>query len=154
MVISSRERRRRSWRLPVTRMGTLTACSVNGRSDPCLVPVSCSTSPTLIWNPTHPATSTPSPSQKVLTILKNTTVGLFLLIAHLVNWLNDSFSLTETNSGADSDSDSKPNGYIVLCRICSHCTDLDLGPYSLFLQRQDFESESVPESISDNVNEP
>ena len=29
--------------------------------------------------------------------------------------------------GTDSDSNSKPDGYIVLCRTCSHCTDSD--PY-------------------------
>ena len=28
-----------------------------------------------------------------------------------------------------------PNGYIVLCRTCSYCTDLDSHPYSLFLER-------------------
>ena len=38
-----------------------------------------------------------------------------------------------TRSGTDSNSDSKPDGYIVLCRICSHCTDSD--PYSLFPYR-------------------
>ena len=41
--------------------------------------------------------------------------------------------------------------YTVLCRICSHCADSDLDPYSL---GQEFESESVPEFVSDNVNEP
>ena len=48
--------------------------------------------------------------------------------------LNGLFTLTETDSGTDSDLDSKPSGYIVLCRTCSHCTDSDLDPYSLFLQ--------------------
>ena len=33
------------------------------------------------------------------------------------------------------DSDSKPNGYIILCRTCSHCTDFDSDPYLLFLYR-------------------
>ena len=48
---------------------------------------------------------------------------------------NDSFTLSETGSGMGSDSDSKPNGYIVLYRTCSHCTDLDPDPYSLFLYK-------------------
>ena len=43
--------------------------------------------------------------------------------------LYGSFTLT------DMDSDSKPNGYVVLSRTCSHCTDSDLDPYSLFLCR-------------------
>ena len=36
---------------------------------------------------------------------------------------SDSFTLPEKDSSTDSDSDSKPNGYIVLFRTCSHCTD-------------------------------
>ena len=44
---------------------------------------------------------------------------------------NGSFTLTETDSG----SGSKPHGYIVLCRTCSHYTDSDSDPYSLFLHR-------------------
>ena len=48
---------------------------------------------------------------------------------------NGSFTLNETDSGTDPDSDSKPDGYIVLCRTCSHCTDSDMDPYSLFLYR-------------------
>ena len=35
--------------------------------------------------------------------------------------------------GTDSDSDSKPNGYIILYTTCSHYSDSDL--YSLFLYR-------------------
>ena len=45
----------------------------------------------------------------------------------------------------------RPDGCIVLCRSCSHCTDSDLDPYSL---GQESESESVSESVSVNVNEP
>ena len=47
----------------------------------------------------------------------------------------DLFTLTETDSGTDSDSDSKPNGYIVLCRTCSDCTDSDslLSPFTMTL---------------------
>ena len=45
------------------------------------------------------------------------------------------FTFQVTDSGTDSDSDSKPDNYIVLCRTCSHCTDsdpyLDLDPKSL-----------------------
>ena len=35
------------------------------------------------------------------------------------------FTLRDTDSNTDSDSDSKPDGYIVLNRNCSHCTDSD-----------------------------
>ena len=41
------------------------------------------------------------------------------------------FTLTET----DLDSDSKHDGYIVICRTCSHSTGLHSDPYSLFLCR-------------------
>ena len=44
-----------------------------------------------------------------------------------------SFTLLETDSGTDLDSDSKPNGYIVLCRTF-HTAHGD-SPYSLFLCR-------------------
>ena len=33
-------------------------------------------------------------------------------------------------------SDSKPNGYFLLYRTCSQCTDSDSDPYSLFLYRR------------------
>ena len=45
----------------------------------------------------------------------------------------------------DSDSDSKPNGYIVPCRRCSHCTDSDSDHYSVFLFK------SAPTAESANV---
>ena len=48
---------------------------------------------------------------------------------------NGSFTLPQTDSGTDSDLDSKPDGYIVLYRTCSHCTESDLVAYSLFLHR-------------------
>ena len=50
---------------------------------------------------------------------------------------NGSFKLTETDFSMDSDSDSKPDGYIVhvLSRTCLHRTDWDSYPYSLFLYR-------------------
>ena len=46
-----------------------------------------------------------------------------------------SFTLLETDSGTNSDSDSEQNGYIVLYRICSNCTGSDSDPYSLLLYR-------------------
>ena len=61
------------------------------------------------------------------------------------------FTLTETDSGTDSDSDYEPGGYIVLCKTCSHRTDSDSDPY--FCTGQGCELESVPESDSGNVNE-
>ena len=48
---------------------------------------------------------------------------------------NGLFTLTETDLGTDSVLDSNPNGHIVLCRKCSHCTDSDLDPYSLYVCR-------------------
>ena len=49
------------------------------------------------------------------------------------SYFNGLFTFTETDSGTDSDSDSEPDGYTVLFRICTHDTDSDLDPYSLFL---------------------
>ena len=48
--------------------------------------------------------------------------GLVFLRSRIRNMLplcNGLFTLSD----ADSDSDSKPDGYIVLYRNCSHCTD-------------------------------
>ena len=59
----------------------------------------------------------------------------------------------------DLDSDSKPNGYIVLYRNCSDCMDLDsnpdLDPYHYCSHFWDGYSipGSVSESVSGNVNE-
>ena len=64
------------------------------------------------------------------------------------------FTLTEINSVTDSDSDSKPNGYIVLCKMCSHCTDLDSDPYSLFLFRTGIRVWVRTRVRFGNVNEP
>ena len=50
----------------------------------------------------------------------------------LVTQFNGLFTLMETDSGTDLDSDSKPNGYIALCRTRSYCTD----PYSLCLGQE------------------
>ena len=60
---------------------------------------------------------------------------------------NGSFTLPDT------DLDSKPDGYIVLCRTCSHCTDSDSNPTSYFCVGQESESEFVPEFIYGNENE-
>ena len=46
-----------------------------------------------------------------------------------------SFRLTETDSGTHPDSDSNPDGYIVTCRTCLHCTDSESDSYSPFLYR-------------------
>ena len=60
-----------------------------------------------------------------------TRFPLGLFFAQTVIARHGSFTLPETDSGTDSDSDC----YIVLCRTCSHCTDSDLDPYFLFLYR-------------------
>ena len=39
------------------------------------------------------------------------------------NQCNGLFTWSDTDSDTYSDSDSKPSGYIVLSRACSHCTD-------------------------------
>ena len=44
-------------------------------------------------------------------------------------------TLPETDSATDSGLVLKPDGYIVLCITCSHFTDSDSDPYSLFLCR-------------------
>ena len=65
-----------------------------------------------------------------------------------------SFTLTETDWGMDSDSDSKPDGYIVLCRTFHIAQTWTSIPTPYFCIGQESESESVLESISDNINEP
>ena len=66
------------------------------------------------------------------------------------------------DSGTDSDSDSKPDGYIVPYRTCSHCIDLDSDanldsdPHSLlypFLGRIS-KPRLGSEAVSGNVNKP
>ena len=44
-------------------------------------------------------------------------------------------TVTDSDLDTDLDLESKPNAYIVLCRTCSHCTDLNSDTYSLFLYR-------------------
>ena len=62
--------------------------------------------------------------------------------------------LSVLESKSDPESDSKPNRYIVLCRTCSHCTDLDSYPCPYFCTGKESESESLPGSMDGNVNEP
>ena len=59
---------------------------------------------------------------------------------------NGSFTLADSDAGTDSDSDSKPNGYIVLCRTF-HITWTRI-PTSYFCVGQE------SKSVSGNVNEP
>ena len=61
-------------------------------------------------------------------------------------WL---FTLSKT----DLDSDSKPDGCIVLSRICSHCTWTRI-PTPYFCVGQESESELVPGSVIGDMNEP
>ena len=56
-----------------------------------------------------------------------------------------SFTLTEMDSGTDSDSDSKPNGYILLCRTFHIAQAWTRIPTPHFCTGQESESESVPE---------
>ena len=66
---------------------------------------------------------------------------------------NGSFTFPEMDSGKDSDWDSKLDGYIVLCRTF-HIAQIQNRiptPYFFCIGQ---ESESVPESVSGNVNEP
>ena len=64
------------------------------------------------------------------------------------------FKLTETDSGTDSDSDSKPNCYVVLFRTCWHCTDSAQSLLPISSTVQESESESILESVSSCLNEP
>ena len=79
---------------------------------------------------------------------------VYVLCGCTQNLYYGSFTLTETDSDTESDSDSKLDGYIVLCRTCSHCTDSDADNTPYFYVGQEFESESIPRSVSGNVNEP
>ena len=68
----------------------------------------------------------------------------------VLHLLNGSFTMTET----DSDSDSKPDAYIALHRTFHIAQTRTPIPTPYFFTGQGSESESVPESVSDNVNEP
>ena len=65
---------------------------------------------------------------------------------------NGSFTLTETDSGTDSDSDFKPDGYIVLCRTFHIAQTHTWISTPYFCTGQESKSESVP--VSGNINEP
>ena len=58
--------------------------------------------------------------------------------------LNGLRTLPDTDSGTDSDSDSKPDGYIVLCKTCSHAQTRTRIPTPYYCVEQ--ESESIPKS--------
>ena len=60
----------------------------------------------------------------------------------------------EKDLGTDSDLDSKPDGYIVQCRTFHIAQTRTRIPTPYFCIGQEARSESVPESVSDNVNEP
>ena len=72
----------------------------------------------------------------------------------MLHLLNGSFTMTETDSDSDSDSDSKPDAYIALHRTFHIAQTRTPIPTPYFFTGQGSESESVPESVSDNVNEP
>ena len=75
-------------------------------------------------------------------------------IVTLVNLSFGSFTLTEIDSGTHSDSDSRLNGYIGLYRTFHIAQTRTWIPTPDFCTGQGAESESTPESISCNVNEP
>ena len=58
------------------------------------------------------------------------------------------------DSGTDLDLDFKPDGYIVLCRKFYIVQTWTRIPTSYFSIGQESESDSVPDSVSGNVNEP
>ena len=55
-----------------------------------------------------------------------------------------SFTLTETNLDTESEMNSKPDGYIVLCRTFLIAQTRTQIPTRYFRIGQEFESESVP----------
>ena len=58
-----------------------------------------------------------------------------LIFKSLISVRYGLFPLLDSDSDSESHSDSKPYGYIVLCKTCFHCTDSDSDPYFLFLYR-------------------
>ena len=64
---------------------------------------------------------------------------------------NSSFTLPETDSGTDSDSDSKPDDYFEQAHIAQTQT---LIPTHYFCTGQESEFQSITESVFRNVNEP
>ena len=69
-------------------------------------------------------------------------------------WRYGIFTLMETDWDTNSDLDSKPDGYIVLCRKFHIAQTRTRIPTLYFCTGQESESDSVPESVSGNVNEP
>ena len=67
-------------------------------------------------------------------------------LTNCMNGLNGFITLLDS----DLHLDSKPNGYIILGRTCSHCTYSDLDPTPYFYIGQ--ESESKPDSVSESGN--
>ena len=69
-------------------------------------------------------------------------------------YFNGLFTLPDADMDTDLVSDSKLNGYIVLCRTFHiSCTRTQI-PTPNFCVGQESYFESVPESVSGNVNEP
>ena len=67
---------------------------------------------------------------------------------------NGLLSLAEMDSETHSETNSKPNGYIVLCRTFHIAPSLTLIPTPYFCIGQESESESVPICESGNVFKP
>ena len=63
---------------------------------------------------------------------------------HVTNNSCGSFTLTETDSSTESDSDSKPNGYIVLCRTLHIAKTLTQIPTPYFCIGQESKSSLYP----------
>ena len=73
---------------------------------------------------------------------------------HRLKKYNDSFTLAEMDSGTDSELDSKPGGYILVCRTFHNTQTLTHIPTPYFCTGQESKFESVPMSFTGNVNEP
>ena len=82
--------------------------------------------------------------QVTITVLKHKGLGFFSETAFNLSHFNliqviycclhwPGQSIHFQNLMMDSGTDSLSNSNIVLCRTCSHCTDSDSDPYSLFL---------------------
>ena len=66
---------------------------------------------------------------------------------------NSSFTLLDTDSGADLVSDLKPDGYIVLCGTFHIAQTRTRIPTPYFCIGQESEFQSIPESVAGIVNE-
>ena len=74
-------------------------------------------------------------------------IGVFFLSCVIPN---GSFTLPDWDMDDDSDTDSKPNGYIVLYRTFHKAWTWTRIPAPYFCIGQESESKSVPDSISGN----